>query len=823
MQNNDLIQDYEISGNKKSFSYKVKRMILNFFLLLSQFFSKGIKSLGTRRFNHKLLDKRIPKAYKKAAKQPIDENKIVFVEIRLPSLTNSFQVVFDELLNNYDYTIHTHFLLNNSVLRDEYAKRVINAVEDIATAKYVFLDEGSNAISAIPLRPETKVIQLWHGCGAFKKFGFSTADLIFGAGRKEQLRHPFNKNYSLVTVSSPEVIWAYKEAMHLPEDSDIVQATGSSRTDVFYDEEFINDAYRHVYEIIPQAKDKKIILYAPTFRGRVARATTPEMLNIKMFYEAFGDEYILLFKHHPIVKMPPPIPEAYKDFAMDVGSILSIEELLCVSDICISDYSSLVFEYSLFEKPLIFFAYDLDEYFDWRGFYYDYFELAPGLIAKTNFEMIDYIKHIDERFDKKAIQDFRYKFMRSCDGHATQRILEYAFDDLEKHKKPCDNFEHFYTVPKVEPSKAPYFKRVEAIRKTKEKASLAYKAAANAPIEDIVVALDVKASECKWALKKFGNDIKYISSKKPIEEIIGVIAKAKSIIIDEPNTLLDSIELREDTKVYLIPKDAFPLVKFGIASKEYRSGLFKEQYELAPYCKSVTHLVAPSQETFDIMKSAFAQELEPVIIGDIRSDAFNDDEFKQNILEKLFARAEAAFAAENPGRTFKMRETFEGKKIVSFFAESDTQLDDSTIYEYICRDYIFLKHFDRVNTNLPATTLIYYCDKIIDVSKYLTKYETLAISDIVISGFDSSAFSFMASSKPLILYSSNPNKDILNTEGFVDIKSVCPTSVCTNMTEVASAIENIENYDYSKYNEIKAKYLTECDGQSTKRLIDILK
>lgn len=396
-----------------------------------------MKGFARSQLKDLFLDKIIPTAYKRAAKAPVEENKIVFVVIRHPYITNSFQIIFDELTNNYDYVIHTHFLLSNSADRADHAKRCIAAIEDIATAKCVFLDDGSNVIAAITPRPETKFIQLWHGCGAFKKFGFSTADLIFGGSRKEQLRHPNHRNYTLVPVSSPEVIWAYNEAMSIPAGADVVKALGCSRTDVFYDEEFINASYDHLYEIFPQARNKKVILYAPTFRGRVAQAETPDVLDVDMFYEHFGDRYVLLFKHHPLVKKPPVIDEKYSNFAVDVGSLLSIEELLCVSDICISDYSSLVFEYSLFEKPIIFFAYDLDEYFDWRGFYYDYYELAPGPIAKTNSEIIDYIENIDTRFDKKAVRDFRYKFMRSCDGHSTQRILEAAFDDLENHRKPC--------------------------------------------------------------------------------------------------------------------------------------------------------------------------------------------------------------------------------------------------------------------------------------------------------------------------------------------------------------------------------------------------
>ena len=78
---------------------------------------------------------------------------------------------------------------------------------------------------------------------------------------------------------------------------------------------------------------------------------------------------------------------------------------------------------------MLFFAYDLDEYFDWRGFYYDYNELTPGPVCKTNDEMIDYISHLDERFDKQKVIDFKEKFMRSCDGHATDRILHMVFAD----------------------------------------------------------------------------------------------------------------------------------------------------------------------------------------------------------------------------------------------------------------------------------------------------------------------------------------------------------------------------------------------------------
>ncbi len=400
------------------------------------YFTPGYIKWRKGRINKWIIFKVIfPSVYKKAMKQPVDEKKVVFVEVRSLEITNSFKVIYDKLDNEYDFDIHTHFLGETKVKKSQYLKNCINMLKDIATAKYVFLNDASNCIGSIKkLRPETQIIQLWHGCGAFKKFGLSTADLIFGEDRKEKKKYPFYKNNTTVTVSSPEVVWAYEEAMDFEDDHSVVQPLGISRTDVFFDKDYIKSAYDKLYEAVPLAKGKKVILYAPTFRGRVVSARTPNQLNLGMFEDHFANDYVLLIKHHPFVKRPPAIAEEFSEFAFDVTQTLGIEDLLCVSDICITDYSSLVFEYSLFEKPIIFYAYDLDNYCDWRGFYYDYYEISPGPVCKTNKEMIHYIENLDTQFDKEKIKDFRYKFMRSCDGKSTDRILKYIFDKDKKEQ-----------------------------------------------------------------------------------------------------------------------------------------------------------------------------------------------------------------------------------------------------------------------------------------------------------------------------------------------------------------------------------------------------
>ncbi len=387
---------------------------------------RKILSRGYKFYTLRLL---YPTLYRIYSLKPVKKTKVVFIEVRMPKISDSFKLLYDKVNGNSKYKVSTHFLRMSFVPRREYRRLCKNMVKDIATAKYVFLNESSNVTSCLPLRKETVLTQLWHACGAFKKFGMSTADLKFGDNRETLNKYPYHKNYTHVTVSSPEVVWAYEEAMSLEDKKGVVKPVGTSRTDVFFDKAFIEEAKGRVYKAFPAARGKKVILYAPTFRGRVAKAKTPDVLDVGKFYKEFGDEYVMIFKHHPFVKNRPVISEEYKGFAVDLTENVAIEDLLCVSDICISDYSSLVFEYSLFVKPMIFLAHDLDDYFDWRGFYYDYKDFVPGPIFKTSDEVLEYIKNIENEFDKQKVIDFRDKFMSSCDGHATDRIMKLVFGE----------------------------------------------------------------------------------------------------------------------------------------------------------------------------------------------------------------------------------------------------------------------------------------------------------------------------------------------------------------------------------------------------------
>lgn len=372
-----------------------------------------------------VLDHYLPGVYRRAAeKRDVDARKVVFVEVREGELSESFRLVHDRLAADERCDVSVRYLRESSVSQFEYARNCEEMLEDIASARVVFLNDASNVISCVPMRKETKVIQLWHACGAFKKFGMSTADKMFGGSREDKKRHPFYGNLSLVTVSSPEVAWAYVEAMDLGDTPEIVQAFGTPRTDVFFDKGFLQRSRAKVETAHPHVGGRKILLYAPTFRGRVASAQAPDCLDLTLMRKSLGDEWALVIKHHPFVKQLPEIPAACADFASYATRDETISELLASADVCVSDYSSLVFEYSLLSRPMAFFAYDQDDYDDWRGFYYSYEDFTPGPVVRTTEELIDFIVHVDECYDADRVAAFRDKFMSACDGCATDRVCD---------------------------------------------------------------------------------------------------------------------------------------------------------------------------------------------------------------------------------------------------------------------------------------------------------------------------------------------------------------------------------------------------------------
>lgn len=369
----------------------------------------------------------IPQAYRQSASLPV-EDKILFFQPR-KGLNLSFRYIFHKIESDYPYTAKLCELNRGTVCTVEHYNNALAYMHELATAKAIVFHSTFDYMGYVDIRPETKVVQLWHGCGIIKHVGMSTAGKPGYKTLEEYAEYPEFNKFDIVTMPGEEQRWVYEEFMGLEKGDPMLQAIGVSRTDEFFDPAYIDECYRKLYEKIPQAKEKKVILYAPTYRGDEPCRTSPDELDIPAFAKALSEEYILIIKHHQTAKNLPEIPQPYRDsFAFDMtrGQGMNINELMTVADICISDYSSVVYEYALLERPIVFFMFDLDDYRDQRGMYYSYESFEDcGPILFTNEELIDYILHVAERFDKEKVIAFKNKYMSACDGHSTERIMHF--------------------------------------------------------------------------------------------------------------------------------------------------------------------------------------------------------------------------------------------------------------------------------------------------------------------------------------------------------------------------------------------------------------
>lgn len=139
-------------------------------------------------------------------------------------------------------------------------------------------------------------------------------------------------------------------------------------------------------------------------------------------YNNLGENDVFIIKMHPFIQNKINIKEEYANKIVDLTNYKDINELLLITDLLITDYSSVIFEYSFMEKPIIFYVPDLEEYNNGRSFFYDYDEYMYGITAKTEEELITSINNAT--VNKEKLVKFKHKFLNKCDGNSTKRFVE---------------------------------------------------------------------------------------------------------------------------------------------------------------------------------------------------------------------------------------------------------------------------------------------------------------------------------------------------------------------------------------------------------------
>ncbi|WLV24145.1 CDP-glycerol glycerophosphotransferase family protein [Aciduricibacillus chroicocephali] len=285
----------------------------------------------------------------------------------------------------------------------------------------------------IPKPKHTTYVQTWHGT-PLKRLAADMEEVHMPGTDTERYKRNFTSEAAkwdyLVSPNgySTEI---FRRAFQF--DKEVLE-TGYPRNDYLYD---ANDEWTigRIKRRIGIKSDKKVILYAPTWRDNQFYRKGAYKFDLQMdlddLQREFGDTHVIVLRMHYLVAENLDI-SAYEGFVYDCSTYDDIRDLYLISDILITDYSSVFFDFANLRRPMIFFVYDIDEYRDTlRGFYFDFEEKAPGPLVKDTEGLIQEVKKIEQDGFQPAdnYDEFIDKFCYLEDGRASERVVKALFDN----------------------------------------------------------------------------------------------------------------------------------------------------------------------------------------------------------------------------------------------------------------------------------------------------------------------------------------------------------------------------------------------------------
>jgi CDP-glycerol glycerophosphotransferase len=317
---------------------------------------------------------------------------------------------------------------NLSVEVPEGAETVLTGSRDyyrhLARARWVVSNDSMP--THYVKRAGTRYAQTWHGT-PLKRIGFHIDNLQMS-----------NKDY-LVQFAKDVAKWDTLVSPN-PFSTDILASAfnyrgeileiGYPRNDIFYQPEPREQRLKAIRHRLGLPEDKRVILYAPTWRDNDYNSTGRYQFTMKLdlerMHRAFGEDSVLLVRGHHLVGSAIDAT-MFGGFVRNVSDFPDISDLYLAADVLLTDYSSVMFDFVNTGRPMLFFTWDLEDYRDnLRGFYFDFEAEAPGPLLTTSGEVIEALRSLDDVTREYAAryQAFRERFAGLEDGNASARFIE---------------------------------------------------------------------------------------------------------------------------------------------------------------------------------------------------------------------------------------------------------------------------------------------------------------------------------------------------------------------------------------------------------------
>jgi len=362
---------------------------------------------------------------------PVNKKIIVFESNMGRNYTGNPKAVYEEMVRaGLDKEYRCYVILDNiNTPIPGNAKKLRRT-----RVKYFFLMgiagiwvSDSRMPKYIKKREGVHYIQTWHGT-PLKKLALDM-DSVNMAGDTNIERYKKNfydntRTWDYLLSQNSYSTEIFKRAFAF--DKKVLEI-GYPRNDILFygnNEEYI----KGIKQKLGLPEDKKILLYAPTWRDNEyyekGSYKFSNAMDFDKLMEELGEEYVCIVKYHYLVKESLDW-SPYKGFVYEFNMCEDIAMLYLAADMLITDYSSVMFDYSLLKRPMLFFTYDLENYKDnLRGFYFNFLEEAPGPVVRTTEELIDSILYYKEDTYRDKCEAFYKKYNHADNGKASEAVVE---------------------------------------------------------------------------------------------------------------------------------------------------------------------------------------------------------------------------------------------------------------------------------------------------------------------------------------------------------------------------------------------------------------
>ncbi|MDO4554132.1 MAG: bifunctional glycosyltransferase family 2 protein/CDP-glycerol:glycerophosphate glycerophosphotransferase [Lachnospiraceae bacterium] len=366
----------------------------------------------------------------KYSKEPIEETWVMFETFFGKNYSDSPKYIYEYLAQHNTKGYKFIWVLNNDT-KPPYGATVVRRFSReyayyLAKSKY-FVFNVRQPLWFVK-REGQVFLETWHGT-PLKKLVFDQDEVTAASPLYKAQFFRQKKEWDYLIAANPFSTETFRRCFKF--DNEMLEV-GYPRNDLMYhpDREKITLELKKKMGI---PLDKKTILYAPTWRddefygaGQYKFTLKLDLMKLK---EALSDEYVIILRTHHYIADNLDVT-GVEDFAINLSKYDDITEIYLVSDICITDYSSVFFDYANLKRPILFYTYDIEKYRDiLRGFYIDINKEVPGPLLYTTEEVVDAIKRIDQisaQYEERY-KEFYDRFCSVDDGNASKRAVERVF------------------------------------------------------------------------------------------------------------------------------------------------------------------------------------------------------------------------------------------------------------------------------------------------------------------------------------------------------------------------------------------------------------